>query len=90
MAACEGEAKSPQARRRPGLVTRQSEPGPKPGTYVITLEIPGIDPDHMEQFEALHAAIRCIATAMFPETWTTFHRVMPDRGKHGGSIDPHT
>lgn len=71
-------------------MTRQTEPGPKPGDYVITLEIPGIDPSDMEKFEALHTAIRCLGTAMFPETWITFHRVMENRGKHGGPVNPDT
>jgi len=75
-------------------VTRQSEPGPKPGTYVITIEIPDIDPElvspDMLRLEALYASIRTISAALFDETWVTFHRVMPDRGKHGGPINPDT
>lgn len=74
-------------------MTRQSEPGPKDGTYVIQIEIPEIDPfdaKEMERFEMLHAAIRRLSTTMFPETWITFHRQMPEKGRHSGPINPNT
>jgi hypothetical protein len=60
---------------------RQSEPGPKPGTYIITVEIP---PDSAGR-DAVFAAVRNIAGMLIPESWVTMHRVMENRGKHGTS-----
>lgn len=70
-------------------MTRQTEPGPKPGSYVITLELPHCDPnskDDMECLAQLQTAIRAIGSKLFTETWITTHRVMGNRGKHG-SVD---
>lgn len=91
MGAREGEAQGEEARRRPGVVSRQTEPGPKPGTYVLQIEIPDIDPDDevaMAELEKFYTTVRVCGRALFPETWTTLHRVMPDRGKHGGPVNP--
>lgn len=74
-------------------MTRQTEPGPKPGTYIITVEIPDIDVKNkavMQRLDDLYVTFRVLASAYFNETWTTTHRVMPDRGKHGGPINPDT
>lgn len=90
----EGEAVRGAARRDSRGVTRQAEPGPKPGTYVITIEIPDIDPEmvspDMLKFEALYTGIRNVASALFDETWVTFHRQMPEKGRHSGPINPNT
>lgn len=55
--------------------------GPAPGTYVIAIELPP-EADR-EQVYSLEVAVNNIAKHFIPGAYTTGHRVMPDKGKHG-------
>jgi hypothetical protein len=55
--------------------------GPVEGTHIITIEVPAtIDEDKAYD---LYVALNAIMRTALPGTFTTWHRVMPHRGKHG-------
>lgn len=64
---------------------RQSEPGPKPGSYILTVEIPA-DADENAREKVL-ATTRVVAHSLIPGVFVHFHRVLENRGKHGSDRD---
>lgn len=63
------------------VMGRQSEPGPAPGTHIITIEIPKELDD--EQAYGVYVAISEILRRALPGTYSHWHRVMENKGKHG-------